>query len=140
MKTMKEPKPVDITSMPEVLRLAQEVARSGVPVMLMADGEELAALTPACKPKRRPGRAKPVTKDDPLFRLIGSGRSRTSGGVSEQKHGALVRAKRRGKPTSKNDPLWRIVGMADADAPKDLVVDVSSNVDKYLADADDDPQ
>ena len=54
---MKELKPVDVTTTPEVLRLAQEVARSGVPVMLKTDQEDLAVLTPAAKPKRR--RAEP---------------------------------------------------------------------------------
>src|SRR5215213_5528636 len=91
---MKELKPVDITSTPEVLRLAQEVARSGVPLMLRTDQEDLAVLTPAAKPKRRSGRAKPVTKDDPLFSLIGIGRSQTPGGMSARKHEALARAYR----------------------------------------------
>ena len=91
---MKELKPVNVTTTPEVLRLAQEVARSGVPVMLKTDQEDLAVLSPAAKPKRRSGRAKAVTKDDPLFRLIGIGRSRTEGGVSGNKHEALARAYR----------------------------------------------
>ena len=91
---MKELKPVDVTSTPEVLRLAQEVARTRVPVMLKTDQEDLAVLTPAAKPKRRSSRAKPVTKDDPLFSLIGIGRSRTEGGVSGNKHEALARAYR----------------------------------------------
>jgi hypothetical protein len=91
---MKELKPVDVTTTPEILRLAQEVARTRVPVMLKTDQEDLAVLTPAAQPKRRSGRAKPVTEDDPLFRLIGIGRSRTPGGVSGRKHEALARAYR----------------------------------------------
>lgn len=91
---MKELKPVDVTTTPDVLRLAQEVARSGVPMMLKTDSEDLAVLTPAAKPKRSSGRAKPVTRDDSLFNLIGIGRSKTEGGVSERKHEALARAYR----------------------------------------------
>src|SRR5215216_336833 len=94
MSTMKELKPVDVTTTPDVLRLAQEVARSGVPLMLRTDQEDLAMLTPAPKPKRRSGRAKPVTEDDPLFSLIGIGRSQTPGGMSDRKHEALARAYR----------------------------------------------
>jgi hypothetical protein len=91
---MKELKPVDVTTTPEVLHLAQEVARSGVPVMLKADQEDLAVLTPASKAKPRTGRARPVTEDDPLFGLIGIGRSSTPGGMSDRKHEALARAYR----------------------------------------------
>lgn len=91
---MKELKPVNVTSTPDTLRLAREVARSGVPVLLKTDDEELAVVTPASKPKRRSSRAKAVTKDDPLFGLIGIGRSQTPGGVSEHKHEALARAYR----------------------------------------------
>src|SRR5215210_4689494 len=94
MKTMKELKPVDVTTTPELLRLAREVARSGVPVMLKTDQEDLAVLTPAAKPKLRSGRAKPLTEDDPLFSLIGIGRSETPGGMSDRKHEALARAYR----------------------------------------------
>src|SRR3954451_8529066 len=92
MGAMRELKPVDVTSTPDVLRLAEEVARSGLPVVLKANSEDLAVMTPASKPKRRSGRAKPVTREDSLFTLIGIGRSKTDGGVSEQKHEALARA------------------------------------------------
>lgn len=93
----KELKPIDITHTPEVLRLAEEVARSGIPRVLRKDNMDVAEL-------------RPVSPTPP-------------------------RSRRRGKPTSKDDPLWRIVGIADAAAPEDLPTDVSSNVDKYLADA-----
>jgi hypothetical protein len=46
------------------------------------------------KPKVRSGRAKPATEDDPLFALIGIGRSKTLGGMSDRKHEALARAYR----------------------------------------------
>ena len=91
---MRELKPVDVTSTPDVLRLAEEVARSGLPVLLRTDGQDLAVLAPAVRTRRRPGRARPVTRDDSLFNLIAIGKSQTEGGVSEQKHEALARAYR----------------------------------------------
>jgi hypothetical protein len=91
---MKELKPIDISTIPETLRLAREVARTRVPVMLTTDQEDLAVLTPAAKAPRRSSRAKAFTTDDPLFALIGIGRSQTPGGVSERKHEALARAYR----------------------------------------------
>jgi hypothetical protein len=94
MKTMKELKPVDVTATPDVLRLAKEVARSGVPVMLKTEDEDLAVLMPAAKPKRRSGRPQPVTKDDPLLQLVGSAKSGIPGGVSGRKHEFLARAYR----------------------------------------------
>src|SRR6266567_3991337 len=62
-------KPVNVTSTPELLRLAQEVARSGVPVMLKTDSEDLAVVSPALKKSRR--RGKPTSKDDPLWKIVG---------------------------------------------------------------------
>src|SRR5437867_3565876 len=94
MSTMKELRSVDATTTPEILQLAQEVARTRVPVMIKTDQEDLAVLTPAAQPTRRSGRAKPVTEDDPLFSLIGIGRSQTPGGMSGRKHEALARAYR----------------------------------------------
>lgn len=91
---MKQLKPVNVTGATDILRLAQEVAKTGVSVMLKTDEEDLAVLTPVSKKKRYSGRAKPVTRDDPLFKLIGIGRSKTEGGVSDRKHEALARAYR----------------------------------------------
>ena len=96
----KELRSLDITHTPDILRLAEEVARSGVSFLLKRDDTDVAVLSPA---PSTPGRAS------------------------------------RGKPTSQDDPLWSIVGMADADAPADLPLDISSNVDAYLADAQDHP-
>lgn len=91
---MKELKPVNVTTTPEVLRLAREVARTGVPVMLQTDEEDLAVVTPASKSKRRSGGARPMTQDDPFLALVGSGKSGIPGGVSGRKHEFLARAYR----------------------------------------------
>jgi len=54
---MNEPRLLDVTDTPDMLKLAQEVARSGVPVMLKTESEELAVLVPAAtlaRAKRTP--------------------------------------------------------------------------------------
>ena len=42
----KELKPVDITNTPDVLRLAEEVARSGASLLLRRDDTDIAVLQP----------------------------------------------------------------------------------------------
>ncbi len=86
----KELKSLDITDTPELLRLAEEVQATGKPQVLVRESEELAVLMPV--PKKRSRKGKPLTEDDPLFRLIGIGRSGIPGGVSGKKHEYLARA------------------------------------------------
>ena len=83
--------PIDISMMPDLRRLAEEVRRTQQAQPLTLDSEELAVLVPAKKQRRRsPSRALPVTEADPLFRLIGIGASNTPGDVSENKHAYLA--------------------------------------------------
>ncbi len=49
----REPTPIDVTDTPDVLRLAEEVRRSGQPRLLRRDGEDLAVLSPVVPPGRR---------------------------------------------------------------------------------------
>lgn len=42
----KDLKPIDITHTPEVLRLAEEVAKSGIPRILRRDNEDVAEIRP----------------------------------------------------------------------------------------------
>lgn len=61
--------PVDVTDTPDLLRLAEEVRRSGKPRLLRRDGEALAVLSPAPAPRKRRAR-KPKTytqADDEAF-------------------------------------------------------------------------
>lgn len=44
---------IDITDVPDALRIAEEVRRDGEPRILRRDGEDLAILTPLPRPKRR---------------------------------------------------------------------------------------
>ena len=65
----KELTPVDVTNTPDLLRLAEEVRRSGQPRLLRRDDEDLAVLSPApTSAKRRAHKAKTYTKaDDEAF-------------------------------------------------------------------------
>ena len=91
---VKEPKRIDISSIPELLSIAQEVRRTNESRILQQDSEELALLSPVLPKKRAKTQAKPVTSDDALFRLIGIGKSGIPGGVSGKKHEYLARAYR----------------------------------------------
>ena len=85
---------IDIDGTPELLALARDVQRSQKPCVLRAAGEAVAVIVPAKAPRRSPARARPVTTDDPLFRLIGIGQSETPGDISEHKDDYSLRAKR----------------------------------------------
>ncbi len=54
--------PIDVSAMPDVARLAQEVARTRTPIVLREGGEDVAVLSPA--PAKRRRAAKPVTDAD----------------------------------------------------------------------------
>lgn len=86
MKMSKEIQPINVSDVPELLRIAEEVRASGRPRLLRRDDEDLAMLVPAPPVRRPPSRAKAVTEDDPLFRLIGIGETDVRGGISARKH------------------------------------------------------
>lgn len=67
---------VDIATMPDLARLAREVATTGRSCVLRQDGTDVAILSPA-RPRRRP-RHKKVTEDDIRASLaaVGSWKSR----------------------------------------------------------------
>src|SRR5262249_8962927 len=71
----KELTPVDVTNTPDLLRLAEEVCRSGQSRLLRRDSEDLAVVSPVAKPaKRRAERVKTFTKadDDAFLAAAGS--------------------------------------------------------------------
>lgn len=82
----KEIQPINVRNVPELLRIAEEVRASGHPRLLRRDDEDLAIVVPARPVRRFPSRAKAVTEDDALFRLIGIGETDVPGGISERKH------------------------------------------------------
>jgi len=90
----KEPRHIDISSIPELLKLVQEVRQTNAPAILQQEREDVALLSPVPAKKRTKTKAKPVTSEDALFRLIGIGKSGIPGGVSGKKHEYLARAYR----------------------------------------------
>ena len=90
----KEPKRIDISRSPELLKLAHEVRKTNEPAVLQQEREDLALLSPLRPKKRSQTKAQPVTSEDALFRLIGIGKSGIPGGVSGKKHEYLARAYR----------------------------------------------
>jgi hypothetical protein len=94
MAKEKAPKRIDVSRIPELLHLAQEVRSTNEPRILQQESEDLAILSPVWPKKRAKATAQPVTSDDALFRLIGIGKSGIPGGVSGKKHEYLARAYR----------------------------------------------
>jgi hypothetical protein len=68
----KELKCIDISNIPELLRIAQEVRRTNEPHILRQGSEDLAILTPIKPVVKKGAKGKPTTKDDPLWKLVGS--------------------------------------------------------------------
>jgi hypothetical protein len=87
----RELKLIDVGDEPDLLRIAQEVKNTGEARLLMSGGEELALITPVAPAKPSRPKRGPLTADDPLFDLIGTGRSGVPGGVSGKKHEHLAR-------------------------------------------------
>lgn len=88
----KEPKTIDVSQMPEALRIAEEVRATNEPRVLCRDSVELAVVMPLPQSRRRSPRGKVFTKDDALMGLVGIGRSGGPGDVSENKHKYLAEA------------------------------------------------
>jgi hypothetical protein len=86
-----EPKRIDISRIPELLHLAQEVQSTNESRILQQDSEDLAMLTPITPVSKRSVRGKPTSADDPLWKLVGIGHS-GRGDISENKHQYLADA------------------------------------------------
>lgn len=63
---------IDVSDQPELRRVAEEVYAMQEPRLLRRDGEDLAILRPARKARATRGK-RGLTKDDPLWDLVGSG-------------------------------------------------------------------
>ena len=87
----KETKHIDVSSIPELVKLAQEVRRTNEPAVLQQEREDLAMLTPIKPVAKRSVRGKPTTGDDPLWKLVGIGHS-GKGDISANKHKYLADA------------------------------------------------
>jgi hypothetical protein len=87
----KEPKRIDISRMPDLLRIAQEVRSTHESAVLQQEREDLAMLTPITPVAKRSVRGTPTSADDPLWKLVGIGHS-GKGDISENKHKYLAEA------------------------------------------------
>jgi hypothetical protein len=65
-------KAIDITAVPEILRLAEEVRRAGEPRVLEGNGEALAVLVPLSNTRALPFK-KPTAEDLTAFRRAAGG-------------------------------------------------------------------
>jgi hypothetical protein len=83
---------IDMSDEPDLRELVEQVRSRGASFVLQLADEDVAVLEPPRRSRKR--RSGVVTEDDPLFRLIGIGSSGAPGPGSEDKHEALLRAKR----------------------------------------------
>ena len=83
---------IDISDGPDLRELVDQVRSRGTSFVLQLADEDVAVLEPPERSRKR--RSGVVTEDDPMFRLIGIGSSGARGAGSEDKHEALLRAKR----------------------------------------------
>src|SRR5215213_5339087 len=58
----REAAPIDLSTMPDLARLAREVARDGTPRVLREEGADVAVISPA-RPKRRRTWKRPSEED-----------------------------------------------------------------------------
>jgi hypothetical protein len=91
MAKEKAPKHIDISRMPELLSIAQEVRSTNESRILQQEGEDVAMLTPITPVAKKSLRGKPTSADDPLWKLIGIGHS-GKGDISANKHKYLAEA------------------------------------------------
>lgn len=63
---------VDISNIPELRKLAEEVQRTRQPRMLRADSGDVAVLMPVRTRSLRAARRKGLTRDDTLWNIVGS--------------------------------------------------------------------
>jgi hypothetical protein len=66
----RELKPIDITHTPDVLSLAEEVARSGIPRVLRSHDRDVAVISPAPSKPSRAGRGKRTSRKDALWDIV----------------------------------------------------------------------
>jgi hypothetical protein len=84
-------KRTDISNIPELPIMAQEVRSTNEPRILQQESKDLAMHTPIKPMAKRSVRGKPTTADDPLWKLIGIGHS-GKGDISENTHQYLAEA------------------------------------------------
>ncbi len=87
----KELKAIEISNIPELVRIAERVHRTGESRVLRRKKETLAIVKPV-RAFRRILRGKPTTANDSLWNIVGIARSEGATDVSENKHKYLAEA------------------------------------------------
>jgi hypothetical protein len=88
----RELQPIDVSTIPDLLRVAEEVHTSKEARLLKRNDEDLAVIVPISPGAHAGRKSGIVTRDDALFRMIGSGRSGIPGGISGRKYDYFRRA------------------------------------------------
>jgi len=88
---VRETVPTDMSAMPELSRLAHEVAVTGKRHVLIENGAEIAVVSPAAR-RRRSRRPQPFTRDDSLWSIVGIIKDDVPADVSSNKHKYLAQA------------------------------------------------
>lgn len=83
---------IDITNRPELVQLVTEVQESSTPAVLHQQGRDLAVIRPIKRTVQRAQRRRPITADDPLWRLVGAGASAEPTDIATKKHEYLADA------------------------------------------------
>jgi hypothetical protein len=86
---------IDISAMPDVLRIAEEVRASRRPRRLRRHGEDIAVVAPVEPVARRQAsraRGKPTSATDSLWKIVGIARSDGPTDVADNKHHYLADA------------------------------------------------
>jgi hypothetical protein len=86
----KELKHIDASQLPDLLRIAEEVRRTKEPRLIRRNGQDLAVVSPVSPTNRPTTRA--TSKDDPLWNIVGIGRSKGPTDTSANKHRYLADA------------------------------------------------
>lgn len=71
----KDTRNIDISelhSITDLVKIAEEVQKTGEPCILKRDEEEIAQIAPVKPAKKKRLRGKPITKDDPIYKLLGT--------------------------------------------------------------------
>lgn len=79
----REPRPLDVTDIPEILRIAEAVQKSNEPRVLRRDSEDIALLIPLRQVDKKRFRGRSTSADDPLWSIVGMAHSDGPGDVSE---------------------------------------------------------
>ena len=83
---------INIEHRPQLRDLADHIRKTKRVIVLRDEnGEDIATITPAKIQRRRTPKLRPVTADDPIFGLVGIGRSGRSD-ISSNKHQYIAEA------------------------------------------------